>query len=166
MIPVHHIFHFSERGRMARNKALHDAWMKLVWKIRDSDTYEILVLHNKYVFIKHETIFVDDRDVEIDTNVLPICMELWLAGIDTYFSCQGGPDQRDLRTGRIISHKAYVSVDVENAERVCEILNELGLRPKTDDFTKSYDNRKDPTKIAVRFDPPPPASFPFKYKRK
>lgn len=145
-------------------KALHDAWMKLVWKIHDSDTYQILVLHNKHAKIKHETIFMDDRGVEIDTNILPICMELWIAGIDTYYSCQGGPIYRDLRTGTVRSQRAYVLVDVNQAERVCEILSDLN--PKIDDFPNKEDRREDKTRIAVRFDPPPPAHFPFKYKRK
>lgn len=97
--------------------------------------------------IEHPTIYLKDRGHFIDLHVLPICELLWSEGIETFYSCQGGPSSYT-RNGKIWSTRAYVQILRKDAERACKLLK--GLRPKIDDEPGCV--HKD--RVAIRFTPP------------
>ena len=80
--------------------------------------------------ILHPTIYLKDRKHEIDIHVYHACRRLWDAGVETYFSCQGGPEIHH-KTGRILQRRAMVVVRRKNANKVCKILSDLN--PKIND---------------------------------
>lgn len=131
---------------------VHDLWVKAIWIFWDSALYgkylKVYKKMHKLERIKHPVVFVEGCAGGIDIHVLPTCQKLWDEGIQTFYSCQGGPSTVRLSDGRIYSKRAYVTVLVEDAERVCKILKDR--HPKID-----RPNPKGPYKdrIAVRFDP-------------
>jgi hypothetical protein len=74
---------------------------------------------------------------------------LWDAGIQTFFSCQGGPDKLYLYGGgkKIKSDRAMVVILKKDADRVCKILTHLNPT------IEKWDNRYRRDHAAIKFDP-------------
>jgi hypothetical protein len=121
--------------------------LKLIWGFWDSKVYDLIKKPKEYKSIRHEMIYLEDRHHEVDILVLPVCQKLWDAGIETYYSCQGGPDSIRIRDGKVYSHRAYVSVKEVDAEKVCAILADRN--PRIDINPR----RVHADRCAVRFDP-------------
>lgn len=71
--------------------------------------------------IVHKQVQVDKRGHFVDVHVLPACQLLWDAGIDTFYSCQGGPTYVN-PDGSLYHTKAYIQILKRDSERTCEIL--------------------------------------------
>lgn len=100
--------------------------------------------------VTHEQIYLKTRGHNVDIHVYPIMHRLWDAGIQTFFSCQGGP-ARLYGNRRITSDRAYVVVLKKDEAEVLKILSDLN--PKTD----KWDNRNRRDQCGIRFDPLPEA---------
>lgn len=56
---------------------------------------------------KTETVNIDGKDVEIDSDIAPLIRELNKAGLKTKYSCRGGDDFDPLK-------RAYIAFDMTN----------------------------------------------------
>jgi hypothetical protein len=101
-----------------------------------------------WIRIKHEQILIKARRHSIDILVFPICQKLWVAGVKTFYSCQGGPTFLKKRTGKIHCNRAYVQILLKDSEKVLDILK--AFHPEIDWNPKSL--HKD--RVCIRFDPP------------
>lgn len=125
-----------------------DLWPIFLYHVWNSKIFEkIDRIANQTQRIPHEEVYVEEVEALIDIHVLPVCELLWAEGIQTYFSCQGGPVLLRLRDGQYTSNKAYVAVLEGHAEKVCDLLRD---RHAYIDFRSiGGDNFL----VAVRFDP-------------
>lgn len=97
--------------------------------------------------VLHEQIRCE-RKFMVDVHILPICRTLWEAGIETFFSCQGGVDNVRVNTRKLHASRAYVVVLTKDKKKALRILKDL--HPKAD----KRRGLEDPYRIAIRFDPP------------
>lgn len=100
-----------------------------------------------WVQIDHDQVHIKHRGHWIDLLVYPICQRLWDEGIETFYSCQGGPTGIRLRDGRVFRTRAYLVVFEKDAKKVCKILKRRN--PKVD---KVHKKSKHKDRVAIRFD--------------
>lgn len=101
--------------------------------------------------IRHEQVYMRTRGHSVDIHVYPVMKMLWDAGIQTFFSCQGGPD-RLYSHGKITSNRAYVVILEKDEDQAMMIL--MPLNPEV----KKWENRHRRDQIAIKFDPSPEAN--------
>lgn len=75
--------------------------------------------------IPHEQLWLKDRQHMIDIHVFPSCRLLWVNGIETFYSCQGGPTDLDLKKKKIYFQKAYVQILKRDSKKACKLLSDL-----------------------------------------
>jgi len=100
--------------------------------------------HYEYI---HESVYSEHAGALIDVFVLPFCEALWAAGIETYYSCQGGLCQL-CPNGDTLINKAYLVVHKDDGGKAWDILYEFGVHPMFDPYTKPMENGN----VAIRFD--------------
>ena len=96
----------------------------------------------------HKQIYLRSRGHRVDIHVYPALYALWTAGIQTFYSCQGGPSAISVDNS-IDSTRAYVVVLKKDVEVTLDILSSLKLDPVKDKMKKRI--HKD--QIAIRFNP-------------
>jgi hypothetical protein len=129
-------------------------WLKIIWAYWDSWVYSKYYewRQGEYLDFMHDTILVRERGCHIDVHVLPICQKLWDAGIETFYSCQGGPSGMNVKSKKIYVNRAYVAVLDRDAKKVADILSDL--HPKIEPGKPGAHPH---LRAAVRFDPSPEA---------
>ena len=104
----------------------------------------------KWSSVEHEGIYLRTRGHVVDIHVYPVMQKLWDAGIQTFFSCQGGPDRLYPR-GKVKSSRAYVVILKKDRKKALRILAKLNPE------VKKWENRYRRDQIAIKFDPSPEA---------
>jgi 5,10-methylenetetrahydrofolate reductase len=98
--------------------------------------------------IRHEQIYLRTRGHRIDLHAYPILQRLWDAGIQTFYSCQGGPEKLRYQNREVIkSDRAMVIVLKKDQEKTLKILR--NLNPEV----KPWGNRTYRDRVAIYFDP-------------
>ncbi|MET0786189.1 MAG: hypothetical protein ABWY25_05745 [Paenisporosarcina sp.] len=100
----------------------------------------------RWTSVKHKQVYLKTRGHWIDIHVYPIMQQLWDAGIQTFFSCQGGPDKL-LYASKTTSDRAYVVILKKDRDKALKILSHLN--PKVGSWKNRY--RRD--QIGIKFDP-------------
>lgn len=102
--------------------------------------------------VSHEQVYLKTRGHSVDIHVYPTMQKLWDAGIQTFFSCQGGPDRVTTHKGqRITNGRAYVVVLKKDRKKAMKVL--VGLNPTKSKWSNRY--RRD--QCGIKFDPLPEA---------
>lgn len=105
-----------------------------------------------WIPINHEQIYLKTRGHSVDIHVYPTMQRLWDAGIQTFFSCQGGPDSISTHKGRREKNgRAMVVILEKDLKKTLKILADLN--PKKG----KWDNRYARDRCGVKFDPLPEA---------
>lgn len=100
--------------------------------------------------IRHEQVYLRTRGHNVDIHVYPVMQKLWDKGIQTFFSCQGGPSS--LFEGRKIeSVRAYVIVLQKDEAKALKVLRRLNPT------VEPWENRDRRDQISIKFDPSPEA---------
>lgn len=81
--------------------------------------------------IPHEQLWLRERQHMIDIHVLSSCRLLWVNGIETFYSCQGGPTNLSLKRKKIYFQKAYVQVLKRDGKKACKLLSDLNPKIET-----------------------------------
>lgn len=104
----------------------------------------------RWASVRHKQVYLRTRGHSVDIHVYPVMQMLWDAGIQTFFSCQGGPD-KFYDGGKIKSDKAYVVVLRKDKKKALKIL------ASRNPVVKKWDNRYRRDQLAIKFDPFPEA---------
>lgn len=97
--------------------------------------------------IYHKQVYLETRGHSVDIHVYPILQQLWDAGIQTFFSCQGGPDRYHSYKGKIKNARAMVIILKKDKAKAFKVL--ANRNPKVSPWpNKMYRDR-----IAIKFDP-------------
>ena len=100
--------------------------------------------------VRHEQIYLKTRGHSVDIHVYPVMQQLWDAGIQTFFSCQGGP-ARLYGNRKVTSDRAMVVVLKKDKDKVLKILKKLN--PKAG----KWENRDRRNRCGITFDASPEA---------
>lgn len=100
---------------------------------------------NRFAAIRHEQVYLRTRGHSVDIHVYPVMQRLWDAGIQTFFSCQGGPDAF-YHDHKIKSNRAYVVVLEEDLDRTLKVLKKLNPT------VQRWENRNRRDQVSIKFD--------------